>query len=211
MSYEFQSPDAESPFASVVAASPTQGYSYLAVRSDAPVTGRSGGGRKDPPNPPIRWPGQRPTDDTDPVWGWLRKAGSWLLKLAMEGFAEYGNAMYPGLAYSLQHDDVPPTPPHCAAADRQEDAIPVTSAACQGGMAARRVDLAGAKVALTTASRRGPRMIARLVKLSARWRHQREAKRQAALIRTFDDYLLRDIGVARDQIGALKAHEQHSK
>jgi uncharacterized protein YjiS (DUF1127 family) len=56
----------------------------------------------------------------------------------------------------------------------------------------------GSKEVLAVAPDRSTGITVRPVKFRARWRHEAEARRQAALLSGFSDHLLRDIGVARD-------------
>jgi uncharacterized protein YjiS (DUF1127 family) len=110
-----------------------------------------------------------PPPEPDRGGHWLRKAGSWLLILAVEGFAQYACAMYhwPDATDQGQGDQVPD---NAAAPDRQTRTAP------------------------------------RLARVAAR-RH--DARQRAALLGTLSDHLLRDIGVARDQIDGFERDEHY--
>jgi uncharacterized protein YjiS (DUF1127 family) len=126
-----------------------------------------------------------PPLDPDVLWRWSCKAASWLLRLTIESLAQYGNAMYPELYHPEEHGNG-----HVQTMKPPREALPygqheddLNHAPCKGDPADRRTGNA-----------------ARLVKFWARWRHEAEARRQAALLSSFNDHLLRDIGVARDQL-----------
>ena len=101
MSFQSQSPDARSPLASPSAVGRTAGFRPADTFGAGVFRWSIEPDDRSHPDPGDHWPGagpEQPPDD-DPVWRWLRKAASWLLQLALEGFATYGKAMYPGVLY----------------------------------------------------------------------------------------------------------------
>jgi uncharacterized protein YjiS (DUF1127 family) len=207
--FEIQSPDTESPDASVVAFRRAAGYRCprdsraAAVFRWSPEPDHRGGPDPEDPSPGI---GPEQPPDDDPVWLWIRKTASWLLTLAIEGFAAYGNATCPALDL-YEPPKAPATAPTCEMPSHSVH-VDRTRAMPPDDAAARPEPLAGAQVALATAPDRQTRMAARLGRLKTRWRRHVNARRQAALLGTFSDRMQRDIGVGRYQIDSLEEREQ---
>jgi hypothetical protein len=105
MPFEIQSLDVRSPFASAVVLQWLARCRNSAASPGPTVTERSMGQIR--PSAQNYWPASHsaPPPDPDPLWRWLCKAASWLLTLAIEGFAAYGNAMYPGLYHPERDSD----------------------------------------------------------------------------------------------------------
>jgi uncharacterized protein YjiS (DUF1127 family) len=200
MPFEIQSPDTGSAVASVVAGRQAAGYWYPADSFAATVfrwlpepDNLGAPGPEDPP--PGAGPEQPPDDDQ--VWRWIRKAASWLLTLAIEGLAAYANAMHP-VPDLYEPPKARATAPPCERPSHGGH-VDRTRAMPKDVAAARPEPSAGAQVALAIAPARQTRIPARLGRLRTRWRRQVDARRHAALLETFSDRMLRDIGVGRDQ------------
>jgi uncharacterized protein YjiS (DUF1127 family) len=145
------------------------------------------------------------------LWRWHYKATSWLLTLAIEDFAQYGKAMYPELYHPEEHmnDYAQTMKPPCESLPygQHEDDLHRTPSSFNGDAVAKPNAFAGLKMPLAVAPKLWTGMAGRYVKFWARWGREAEARRQAALLRSFSDHLLRDIGVARDQIDSYTRHE----
>jgi uncharacterized protein YjiS (DUF1127 family) len=215
MPFESRSLDAKSPFASAVALRRVARRRNSAASFGSAVIERSVGQIR--PSAESGWPASHPAPPPDPdlLWRWLCKAASWLLTLAIEGFAQYGNAMYPGLYHPKEYGDgyAQTVEPTCEGlpSGQHEDDCHLASSAFNGDAAAKLSAFAGSKKLLAVAPDRRTRTAARLVKLFARWRREAEARRQAALLSRFSDHLLRDIGLARDQIAGYTHHEYYGE
>jgi uncharacterized protein YjiS (DUF1127 family) len=206
MPFESRSLDAKSPFASAVALRRVARRRNSAASLGSAVIEQSVG--QIGPGAESSWPAFHPAPPPDPnlLWRWLCKAASWLLTLPIEGFAQYGNAMYPGLYHPEEYGDghAQTMEPPCEGLPygQHEDELHVGPFAVKGDGVTKLQAFWGSKKALAVPPDRRTRMVARLVKLSARWQREAEARRQAALLSSFSGHLLRDIGVARDQIAS---------
>jgi uncharacterized protein YjiS (DUF1127 family) len=153
-----------------------------------------------------------PPRDLDMLWLWLCKAASWFLAFAIEGFAQYGHAMYPGLIYPEEHGDgyagTMKSPCEGVSYGQHENDLHLTSLALKRGAAAKLNAFEISKMSLAVVPAIPRRMAAGLARLSLGLRHGVEARRQAELLSSFNDHLLRDIGVARDQID-LYTHQEY--
>jgi uncharacterized protein YjiS (DUF1127 family) len=147
------------------------------------------------------------------LWRWLCNAASWLSTLAIEGFAAYGNAMYPGLYHPEQHGDS-----NAQAMEPRREGLPyrqhenqahLAPSAFKGNTGVKRNPFTASKILLAVGPDQRAHTAARLVTLSTTWRRRAEARRQASLLSGFSDHLLRDIGVARDQIADYTHHEHY--
>ena len=177
--------------------------------------GGSAVGRRTAPRLPFDRSGVR-LRESDPLWRWLVAAASWCVVFVVEGFAAYGEAMYPGLYYPVEHgdghasngdrhggtragthDQLGALPPGSGRAGlREVVGVRRFSTAVVGG----REPVARTKVTSVVSRGRSARSEARFVKLWLRWRGEVAARRKVASLSACDDRLLRDIGISRDQI-----------
>jgi uncharacterized protein YjiS (DUF1127 family) len=141
----------------------------------------------------------------------LRKPASWLLTSVIESFAEYGNATHPGLyqleQYAAAHAQTMEALCLGQLSGQHEDKLRLTGTAFKGDAVVKWRVSAGLKMVFAVVADRSAGMAARLVKFWARWRREAETSRQAALLSSFSDHLLRDIGVARDQTDSYTHRE----
>jgi len=194
--------DATPPFVPLVALQGMAGRRDATAPLGTLVFARSAGRVR--PNARVYRPGPGPGQPPDPdrLWRWLCKAAAWLLELAIDGFAQYANAMHPGFYDPEQvgHGGRTGTEPPCVG---HEDSILVF----RDGAAATPEIFTGSKMTCAVAPNRRTRMTVRLGRLAARWQREADARRQAELLGTLSDHLLRDIGIARDQIDSLARHD----
>jgi uncharacterized protein YjiS (DUF1127 family) len=92
---------------------------------------------------------------------------------------------------------------------QREDEFHLAPSAVKGNAVAKLKAFSDLTMELTAAPDLRTHMAVRLVKLSARWRPKAEARRQTALLSSFSDHLLRDIGITRDQIAGYTHHEYY--
>jgi uncharacterized protein YjiS (DUF1127 family) len=123
--------------------------------------------------------------------------------------------MYPGLYHPEQHGggNAQAMEPHRAGLPygQQENEVHIACSAFKGDTAAKLNPCAGSKTLLAVGPERWTGVAARLVMFSTKWRCNAEARRQAVLLSRFSDHLLRDIGVARDQIAGYTHHDHYGE